>query len=84
MLVPRRSVFAPFSSGPWGTRRLTEGILISHIFLPFLPLAMAWAVLASPRSGMVNVAVRGLLHLDLETGPLNVFSYGGLLWLSAE
>jgi len=64
-------------------RRVCESILVSHIFLPFLPLAMAWAVLASPRSGMINVALRGLLRLNADSGPLNIFSYGGLLWLSA-
>lgn len=64
-------------------RRLMEGLIISHIFLPFLPLAMAWAVLASPRSGVLNVLLRGALHLPLDTGPLNIYSVAGLVWLSA-
>jgi iron(III) transport system permease protein len=63
-------------------RRLMEGLIISHIFLPFLPLAMSWAVLASPRSGVLNVLLRSVLHLPLESGPLNIYSVAGLVWLS--
>jgi iron(III) transport system permease protein len=64
-------------------RGLMEGLVISHIFLPFLPLAMAWAVLASPRAGLLNVLVRGLFGLQTTSGPLNILSFGGLVWLSA-
>jgi iron(III) transport system permease protein len=64
-------------------RGLLEGLVISHIFLPFLPLAMAWAVLASPRAGLLNVLLRNLLHLPITTGPINILSFGGLIWLSA-
>lgn len=64
-------------------RGLMEGLVISHIFLPFLPLAMAWAVLASPRAGLLNVLIRNLLHLPMTSGPINILSIGGLVWLSA-
>src|SRR6266516_4495699 len=64
-------------------RVLMEGLEISHIFLPFLPLAMAWAVLASPRTGLLNVLIRSVLHLPTTSGPLNILSIGGLVWLSA-
>jgi iron(III) transport system permease protein len=64
-------------------RRVLEGLIVSHIFLPFLPLVMSWAVLASPRAGLLNVAFRQLLGLHDPTGPLNVYSYGGLIFLSA-
>ncbi len=64
-------------------RSLMEGIVVSHIFLPFLPLAMAWAVLASPRSGLLNVLIRQIFGVELESGPLDIHSYGGLVWLSA-
>jgi iron(III) transport system permease protein len=65
-------------------RRVMEGLIVSHIFLPFLPLVMAWAVLFSPRAGFVNVALRGLVGAPPgTTGPLDIFSYGGLIFLSA-
>jgi iron(III) transport system permease protein len=64
-------------------RRVMEGLIVSHIFLPFLPLVMSWAVLASPRAGLINVGVRNLLGLQQPTGPLDVYSYGGLIFLSA-
>ena len=63
-------------------RRLMEGLIVSHIFLPFLPLAMSWAVLASPRSGLLNVLLRSALHLQGPEGPLNIYSVAGLVWLS--
>jgi iron(III) transport system permease protein len=63
-------------------RRVMEGLIVSHIFLPFLPLAMSWAVLASPRSGLLNVLLRNTLHLPLQTGPLDIYSVAGLVWLS--
>src|SRR5579864_3907565 len=64
-------------------RGVMEGLVISHIFLPFLPLAMAWAVLASPRAGLLNVLIRNLVHLPITSGPINILSMGGLIWLSA-
>ncbi len=64
-------------------KELLEGVLISHIFMPFLPLAMAWAVLASPRSGLLNSAFKALAHVNVDSGPINIFSYGGLIWLTA-
>ncbi len=64
-------------------RGVLEALVISHIFLPFLPLAMAWAVLGSPRAGLLNVFLRSLLHLPVTSGPINILSYGGLIWLSA-
>jgi iron(III) transport system permease protein len=63
--------------------RLMEALIVSHIFLPFLPLVMSWAVLASPRAGLLNVFLRGLLHISETQGPLNIYSYAGLVLLSA-
>lgn len=63
--------------------RLMEGLIVSHIFLPFLPLVMSWAVLASPRAGLINVALRAVFGAQGSQGPLNIYSYGGLVFLSA-
>jgi iron(III) transport system permease protein len=64
-------------------RRLMEVLIVSHIFLPFLPLVMSWAVLASPRAGLLNVGLRNLVGLHQTTGPLDIYSYLGLIFLSA-
>jgi iron(III) transport system permease protein len=64
-------------------RRVMEALIVSHIFLPFLPLVMSWAVLASPRAGLLNVGLRSALGLQQATGPLDIYSYGGLIFLSA-
>jgi iron(III) transport system permease protein len=64
-------------------RRLMEVLIVSHIFLPFLPLVMSWAVLASPRAGLLNVGLRNLVGLHQTTGPLDIYSYVGLIFLSA-
>ncbi len=64
-------------------RRLMEALIVSHIFLPFLPLVMSWAVLASPRAGLLNVGLRNLFGLQQATGPLDIYSYVGLVFLSA-
>lgn len=37
-------------------RRLMEGLIVSHIFLPFLPLVMSWAVLGSPELASSTLA----------------------------
>jgi len=58
-------------------------LIVSHIFLPFLPLVMSWAVLASPRAGLLNVGLRNLVGLHQATGPLDIYSYLGLIFLSA-
>jgi iron(III) transport system permease protein len=64
-------------------RRVMEALIVCHIFLPFLPLVMSWAVLASPRAGLLNVGIRNLIGLHDPTGPLNIYSYVGLIFLSA-
>ena len=59
-------------------RRVMEGLIVSHIFLPFLPLVMSWAVLFSPRAGFVNVACARLLGSPPgTTGPLESIPMAG-------
>lgn len=60
-------------------RRFFHNLLILHFFLPFLPQIAAWSLLLSPRSGFINLALRHVFGFS--HGPLNVYSYGGIIFL---
>jgi iron(III) transport system permease protein len=52
--------------------------------MPGLLSAMAWILLASPQIGVLNVAVRsvlGLFGVELESGPFNIYSLAGMIWV---
>jgi iron(III) transport system permease protein len=79
------SVFA------WLTERTDLGMAWLTRVLPIVPLlvppiagAIGWVLLAAPRSGFLNVWLRALLApfgLDLEEGPLTIFSWPGLIFV---
>jgi iron(III) transport system permease protein len=46
--------------------------------VPSLPTTIAWITLLDPDVGMINVGLKGLLHL--EQGPFNIFSVPGIVW----
>lgn len=62
-------------------RRLFHNLLVLHFFLPLLPQVVAWSLLLSPRSGLVNVWLRQLVGSDSGSGPFNLYSYGGIIFL---
>lgn len=64
-------------------RRVFHNLLILNFFLPLLPQILAWSLLLSPKSGIVNVWLRGLLGVNGGAGPLNIYSYGGIIFLGA-
>jgi iron(III) transport system permease protein len=52
----------------------------------FLPMAMpgfitafGWTFLLNPSNGIINVIVRDLFDLDLDYGPFNAYSVGGMI-----
>src|SRR5579859_4127403 len=63
-------------------RRWFHNLLVLHFFLPLLPQVVAWSLLLSPRSGIVNVWLRQLLGDGSGSGPFNIYSYGGIIFLS--
>ena len=79
------SVFA------WLTERTDLGMAWLTRVLPIVPLlvppiagAIGWVLLAAPKSGFLNVWLRAALArfgLDLADGPLNVFSWPGLVFV---
>src|SRR5579859_1572849 len=62
-------------------RRWFHNLLILHFFLPLLPQVVAWSLLLSPRSGVINVWLRQLVGSDSGSGPFNLYSYGGIIFL---
>lgn len=53
--------------------------------LPFLTppfiTAVGWVLLAAPRTGFLNGALRGLLGLEVPEGPLDIFTMAGIIWV---
>jgi iron(III) transport system permease protein len=62
-------------------RRWFHNLLILHFFLPLLPQVVAWSLLLSPRSGLINVWLRQLVGSGSGSGPFNLYSYGGIIFL---
>lgn len=60
-------------------RALLERLLLAPLFIPGVLTALAWTVLASPRTGVVN---RMLRHLPgLEGIALNIYSEWGMVFI---
>lgn len=62
-------------------KRLLEICLIAPLFLSPFVGGLAWLILGSPKSGLLNVLVRDTLHVQ---GPIiNVVSTGGIVFVMA-
>jgi iron(III) transport system permease protein len=60
-----------------------ESLIILAYFFPGLGRILGWVLLASPRTGVVNGALRLLPGLDqLQQGPFNIYSYAGVIYVS--
>jgi iron(III) transport system permease protein len=63
-------------------RAIFHNLVILSVFLPLLPQILAWSLLLSPKSGLVNLWLRSVLNIDADTGPFNVYSYGGIIFVA--
>jgi iron(III) transport system permease protein len=63
-------------------RNQLEFLLVLSFFFPLLGKVLGWALLLSPQKGYLNQLLRQLPIFDGDTGPLDVFSYGGLIFVS--
>src|SRR5437773_12210436 len=63
-------------------RNRLEFLLILSFFFPLLGKVLGWALLLSPQKGYLNQLLRQLPFFAGDTGPLDVFSYGGLMFVS--
>jgi iron(III) transport system permease protein len=53
------------------------------IILPPAIGAFGWVLMLSPRQGLVNVVLRDLFGLGNQQGPFNIYTFGGLVFLTA-
>jgi len=69
----------PFRSAAWVA-------VLLPLVIPGVLFALAWMLLLLPRTGLMNVAARAALAAfgwNVEEGPLNIQSLGGLIYLGA-
>ena len=67
---------------PW--RNLAWSLLLVPLAMPGFLFAMAWIFLLDSRIGIVNIWLRalfGYLGWNLDTGPINIYSMGGMIFL---
>lgn len=60
-------------------RRTFELLALVIFLIPTLLAVVAWTMLLSPRSGLLNQILIAIF--DLEIGPLNIFSLGGMIFV---
>jgi iron(III) transport system permease protein len=59
-------------------------MMLLPLAMPGILRSMAWILLLSPRSGIINVYLRdflGLFGMKLDTGPFNIFSLPGMIFI---
>jgi iron(III) transport system permease protein len=59
-------------------RGTLEVLITLPFFVPPVLTAMAWGMLGNPQVGAINMAWKWLT--GAETSPINVYSYGGVVW----
>jgi len=67
-------------------RSLAWALILLPIGMPSFLLSMSWILLLSPRVGMANLALRwfmGFLGISLESGPINIYSLGGMIFVNS-
>ncbi len=62
-------------------KRVFHNVMLVSFFLPLLPQLVAWSLLLSPRTGTLNVWIRALVGSDSTSGPFNIYSYEGIIFL---
>ena len=61
-------------------KRFLEVTVWVQFFIPFVPMILAWVLLASPRTGLINLFVTNVF--GLEKPLFDIFSYAGIIWIS--
>jgi iron(III) transport system permease protein len=65
-------------------RNLAWVLLLIPLAMPGILVALSWGLLLGPRAGVINIVLRAILEkvgIVLATGPINIYSLGGLLFL---
>lgn len=61
-------------------KRVLEVTVWIQFFLPYQPIIMAWILLFSPRTGIINNWLAQAFNLS--QGPIDIYTYGGIIWVS--
>ena len=67
-------------------RSLAWALILLPIGMPSFLLTMSWILLLNPRVGVLNVMLRsvlGFFGLTMETGPFNIYSLGGMIFVNS-
>lgn len=67
-------------------RNWAWSMMILPLAMPGMLASMSWILLLGERNGIINVLIRGGLSffgLDLETGPIDIYSMGGMLFVES-
>ena len=64
----------------YGKKFFRSLFVLTYMVPPYVG-AMAWLRLANPNVGTVNLWLRELFSLSETTGPLNIYSLPGLIWV---
>lgn len=59
-------------------RGVLEVLITLPFFVPPILTAMAWGMLGNPQVGLINQTWKAIT--GSETSPINVYSYGGVIW----
>jgi iron(III) transport system permease protein len=62
-------------------RKLALPVVIAPLVLPGVLLPIAWIFLLDPKAGYLNVAIQRVT--GLHSGPFDIFSMPGLIWVQA-
>ncbi len=65
-------------------RNVAWGLMLVPMAMPGLLFAVSWTFLLSPNNGVINVWLRdffGLFGWEMRRGPLNIYSFSGMVFL---
>ncbi len=63
-------------------KNLLFTLLLIPLAMPAMIKAIGWSFLASPSIGVVNVVTRSVFSMDTTTGPFNIYTLPGIIFVS--
>lgn len=63
-------------------KNLIYSLMIVSLVLPGFFVALAWIQMAGPNAGFFNVYLRNIFDLGVTRGPLNIFTWGGMIFVT--
>ena len=60
-------------------RNTVHALVYASFGIPGLIIGLGWAIAAAPRSGYLNQLIRALVGSDARSGPIDIFSWYGLI-----